>query len=198
MIGTVKGHEIFTASKRKINKPEFTSRLSGYADDIRQTALACLASHGVVYGLKNKQKECVCAYCFEKVLEPEGKHKRLVFRAKYRSEDTVGIDNIEAEFVKVLRAELKDMLLFTGVHSIEWEGEVITAEDLEKEIESKFSTENILFMIFGVMIGISIDNPAAGLCLTALALGVIFSRDKISFIFGTKKKENADSDKEKI
>lgn len=198
MIGTVKGHEIFTASKRRINKPEFTSRLSGYADDIRQTAFACLASHGVVYGLKNKQKECVCAYCFEKVLEPEGKHKRLVFRAKYRSEGTEDIDNIEAEFVKVLRAELKDMLLFTGVHSIEWEGEVITAEDLEKEMESKFSTENILFMIFGVMIGLSIDNMAAGLCLIALALGVIFSRDKISFTFGTKKKENADSDKEKI
>ncbi|HCJ42258.1 hypothetical protein [uncultured Ruminococcus sp.] len=198
MFGTITGNEIFTASKRRINKPEFTSRLTGDADEIRQTALACLASHGVVYGLKNKQKECVCAYCFEKVPEPEGKHKRLVFRAKYRSEGTEDIDNIEAEFVKVLRAELKDMLLFTGVHSIEWEGEVVTAEDLEKEMESKFSTENILFLIFGVMIGRSIDNLAVCLCLIALALGVMFCRDKFSFTFGTKKKENADSYKEKI
>ena len=147
MFGYIKGHEVFTANKKKINRPEFTTRLCGNENEIRKTAIAALASHGVVYGLKNKQKECVCVYCFEKIVDPDTKGKRLLFRAKYTAEN---YEEIESEFVKLLHEELKEMLLFTGVNSVEWNDEVVTAKD--REDDAKGTLKGNSSMLLGIYI----------------------------------------------
>lgn len=170
MFGYIKGHEVFTANKKKINRPEFTVRLCGYEDEIRENAIASLASHGVVYCLKNKQKECVCVYCFEKITDPDGNGKRLVLRAKYTAEN---YENIENEFVKLLHEELKEMLLFTDVNSVEWNGSVITAKDVEDDAKGTLMAHSGMLLALALIFWQAFDSIILGVifaCLAILAL----------------------------
>lgn len=169
MFGIVKGCDVFTASKRKIAKEGFTSRLSAAADPeyIRAQSLAALESKGVVYGLRNKQKECVCLYVFKKEKEEDGKGSRLVLTDRFCAE---GYDKEEAEFVKVIKGEIQEQILFGVVTSLEWDGKNLTAEDLTEEIEDTISSNFLMYLGLALIFYLLFDSVFMGLVFGALAL----------------------------
>ena len=172
MLGIIKGHEIFKATTRKIAKPEFTAKLVGDPDEIRANAMEALASHGVVYGLRNKQKETVSLYCFKKVLLDDNKTKRLVLTANYSAE---GMEETDAEFVENLRAEMIDMIIFTGVSEVEWAGVIIDKNDVEKAADKGGEGGGMMWIVLGIVFWLCMDMPLIGIVFFMLGAGKIFS-----------------------
>lgn len=167
MFGTIKDHSIFTASKRKIGRDGFTARLSADPDHIRAQSLAALESKGVVYGLQNKQKECVCLYVFKKEKEEDGKSSRLVLTDRFFAE---GCEEQEAEFIELIKAELQELMLFGGATSIEWEGMRLTLEDIAEEIEDTISANFLMYLGLALIFYLLFDSVFMGLVFGALAL----------------------------
>ncbi|MBQ8966136.1 hypothetical protein [Ruminococcus sp.] len=172
MFGTVKGYDIFTANKRKISKPAFTAKLVGDADEIRANATEALASHGVAYGLRNKDNECVCLYCFKKVLVADTRQKRLILTSHYAAE---GMEEVDEKFVENIRAELIDLIVFTGVNSVEWDGAVIDAEDVEKAAHKGGEGSGMMWIVLGIIFWLCMDVPLLGIVFIMLGAGKVFS-----------------------
>lgn len=167
MFGTVKGCDVFTASKRKIAKEGFTVGLSAAADPdyIRAQSLAALDSKGVVYGLRNKQKECICLYVFKKEMEEDGKGSRLVLTDRFCAE---GYEAEEAEFVDIIKQELTEQMCFGCATSVEWDGKSLTLEDLLEENEDGVYLERpgLLFAVgIGLLFWLLFDNLLLGLSI---------------------------------
>ena len=171
MFGTVEGYDIFTASKRKISKPEFTAKLVGDADEIRANAVEAVASHGVAYGLINKDKECVSLYCFKKVLVADTRQKRLVLTSHYAAE---GMEEVDEKFVENIRAELIDLIVFTGVNSVEWDGVVINSEDVEKAAHED-GNSGLMWIALGIIFWLCMNVPLLGIVFIMLGAGKVFS-----------------------
>lgn len=169
MFGMVKGCDIFTATKRKIGKEWFTASLSAAADPdyIRAQSLEAIESKGKVYGLRNKQKECVCLYVFKKEKEENGKGSRLVLTDHFCAE---GYEKEEAEFVDVIKQELLELMLFCGATSIEWDGQDVTVEDLTEEIEDTISSNFLMYLGLAVIFYLLFDSVFMGIVFGALAL----------------------------
>ena len=194
MLGIIKGHEIFKANTRKIAKPEFTAKLVGDPDEIRANAMEALASHGVVYGLRNKQKETVSLYCFKKVLSDDNKTKRLVLTANYSAE---GMEETDAEFVENLRAEMIDMIIFTGVSEDEWAGVIIDKNDVEKAADKGGEGGGMMWIGLGIVFWLCMDMPLIGIVFFMLGAGKIFSNVDWNKGVITLKSDKDDSEEKK-
>ena len=180
MFGTIKGCDVFTASKRKIAKENFTARLSASAepDYVRAQCLAALESKGKVYGLQNRQKECVCLYVFKREKEEDGKGSRLVLTDHFCAE---GYDKEETEFVNVIKEEVQELMLFGVAASIEWEGEIVTLEDIAEDAKDTISSNFAMFFSLAIIFYLLFDSVFMGIVFGTLALMSLAKRypDKV-------------------
>ena len=124
MLGNIKGHDIGKVNAKKIKDEKFRARFTD-AEAVENAVIRTLKSKGAAYCLTDKEKACVSVYCFEKVLDEDGKHFKLVMNNHWCAD---GLEAEDAEFRKALHEEIKEVLLFTGVDKAEWDGEVLTCK----------------------------------------------------------------------
>lgn len=145
----VKGHDVQKINVRKLNKEGFGVGLSetDSPEDIKAKCMEALESKGVVYGLKNnKSGKYVSLYIFKKVRD--GLYFRLELLDSYCAE---GSEEADDRFVDLLEQELYEMMIFTGVRSVDWDGKITTYEEVNKEINSHFSFNFVTFMCLAIV-----------------------------------------------
>ena len=148
--------DINKVKMKKFNDPKFTA-LFDDAAEVRAAAEKALGSKGVAYCLTNKEKQCICLYTFDKSLDPENsKRFRLTLNYTFVAE---GCEKQEAEFVEYLKAEIQEMIVFTGVNSVDWNGEITTAEDIEKSSSyAPYGMSASTFFCLGIVFLLCMDN----------------------------------------
>lgn len=145
----VKGHDIQKISVRKLNKEGFGEGLSDTdsPEDIKAKCMEALESKGVVYGLKNnKSKQFVCLYIFKKIRN--GKYFDLELLGSYCAK---GSEEAEDIMVDVLEADIYDMMIFTGVRSVDWDGKITTYEDVRSRQHDSISANFVTFLCLALI-----------------------------------------------
>lgn len=149
--GKISQTDISKVRMKKFADPNFTALF----DDAEKVKAACekaLGSKGVAYCLTNKEKQCICLYTFDKIIDPDDKKRfRLVKNYNFTAK---GYEVKEDAFVEYLKAQIQEMIVFTGVNSVDWNGEITTAKDVEDSgfapygmTASSFFTFSIVFFI---------------------------------------------------
>lgn len=148
-LGQVKGHDIQKISVRKLNKEGFGEGLSDTdsPEDIKAKCMEALESKGVVYGLKNnKSKQFVCLYIFKKIRN--GKYFDLELLGSYCAK---GSEEAEDIMVDVLEADIYDMMIFTGVRSVDWDGKITTYEEIRSRQSDSISANFVTFLCLALI-----------------------------------------------
>ncbi|WP_295158113.1 hypothetical protein [uncultured Ruminococcus sp.] len=147
--------DINKVKMKKFNDPKFTALFEDVAE-VRAAAEKAIGSKGVSYCLTNKEKQCICLYTFDKSLDPENsKRFRLTLNYTFVAK---GCEKQEAEFVEYLKAEIQEMIVFTGVNSVDWNGEITTEKDIENSSYAPYGMSAASFFSLGVVFLLCFDS----------------------------------------
>lgn len=186
MLGSIKGYEAANASKRKLEKEDFT-RLAD-SEEIRKRAYEALEGKGKVYLFRNSQKQCVCCFILQKVkgyTAPEGLDTSangkavLVLEKIFTELDT----EIQEQLNNAVLQEIKELICFTDINAVQWNNNLITVKDIEREIVAGW----YLWIPMAFVLSMILDSWIVG-----LGLGIIFAGP---FLVNFAKKEFSDGKK---
>lgn len=180
MIGYIKGYDIVSISKKRSQKMEIGTKLSGLVSDeeLRAQMFDALENGGKVYALR-KKKELYACCIFRKTemnadelmtAEMSGKLKskelnvyELVY--EYRAPETDGIaEKVKNNFIE----ELKEQAAFYDCKAIIWNEDYYMPESFA---EGRSHEGFIIGLSIGLVYGLCLDNWCLG-----IALAVVFSQ----------------------
>ena len=154
-------NDVKKVSMRLFNKEHFTD-LCKNEPDVRKAVVKALESKGAVYCLMNKEKQCTCLHTFYKIPDPDN---RKVFRlVKDYSFCADGYEDSENKFIEVLKGEIQERILFTGVNSVDWDGEITTVEDIENHKETFLGMSTSMLLMLAILF-LFLDMDVVGMVL---------------------------------
>lgn len=165
--GKISALDINKVKMKKFSDEKFTALFKD-ADEIKRETQKALESKGVAYSLINKDKQCICLYTFVKIIDPDNKKTfRLVKTYSFCAE---GCREQETQFIEYLKAQIQETILFTGVNSVDWDGEITTAEDIENNSPAYLGMSAGAMVMLGILFSVVLDHPFIGMFFCVLAL----------------------------
>ena len=196
MTGRINSLDVKRVSMKRYNKEHFTDLFTN-EPETKAAVEKALNSKGVVYCLMNKDKQCVCLHSFYKIIDPEDKRQfRLIKDYTFCANGCAGQ---EAEFIEALKAEIQELICFTGVRSVDWDGAVTTADDIENNSPAFFGISSGAMVMLSILFAI-LDHPFIGGSFAVLALisltsgaAVKIGQKKDNVILGSESGEESNS-----
>ena len=198
MAGFMKGYDIKTISKKKLDKDGFGVGLSEAVaiEQLKAEILEVLENEGFVYGLY-KKKEMVACYMFERHEGEAPKQENVdasIMKDKKHKNDVItltkeyalsGHDRAVIWFDDAVLENLKERITFYGdAARIEFRDQVLTEKTYNV---GGFNIGGAMlgFMIGFLLFGVAMDNYVLGICLGlafASSYGIMFSSKKDSAV----------------
>ena len=190
--------DISKVKMKKFENEKFTE-LFDDAAEVKAASEKAIGSKGVAYCLLNKEKQCICLYTFDKSADPENsKRFRLTLNYTFTAK---GCERQEAEFVEYLKAQIQELIIFTGVNSVDWNGEITTEEDIENSSYAPYGMSATTLFMFSIVFLLFFDGSgmhtigfvflALGFATLGSGMAIKIGKDKVKL-----GKDDDDSSKE--
>lgn len=202
IFGTIKGHDVVTMSKKKVEKANFGTPINSVIPEksLQEEVLMALEDGGQVYALY-KKKEMMACYILTKELvntaeyavEEEREGQTALEQGdseEYEKQETrqnqqqmayvlkkeyivPEAESVREEFEKVILEEVKESTVYHDVKYIAWKDTLLAPEKV-KLGGIEIAGGMGMGIALGILFGVALDHLAIGICM-GVAFGYIFS-----------------------